>query len=223
MACEHHDIGDFARKRDARGPNAERNTLDLTDLHFRARGKRGVTLCMGRSAPGDFLKSKPFVRSPDRLIQSPRSLELKQYLCLIGTMLAVSATPALASDVRPLAPTAPAAAERSADHHVVIGAGPAGSRPAARSVRGPQARSQAADDGRPECSQRSMLGLLREGCQSHTPIPSAKCARPTASNASIVQSSLMGAARFGPPPTGPRRFHDANLGGTGNSSLEQVG
>ena len=44
---------------------------------------------------------------------------MKRYLCLIGAMLAAAATPALASEARPSAPTAPVAAQRTADHQVM--------------------------------------------------------------------------------------------------------
>ena len=44
---------------------------------------------------------------------------MKRYLCLIGAMLAAAATPALASEARPSAPTAPAAAQRTADHQAM--------------------------------------------------------------------------------------------------------
>ena len=40
---------------------------------------------------------------------------MKRYLCLIGAMLAAAANPALASEASPLAPTSPAAAQRTAD------------------------------------------------------------------------------------------------------------
>ena len=40
MAYEHDEIGDFASERDAQDW-AERNNIDPSDLHFRARGKRG--------------------------------------------------------------------------------------------------------------------------------------------------------------------------------------
>jgi hypothetical protein len=52
MAYEHDEIGDFASERDAQDW-AERNNIDPSDLHFRARGKRGVTLSVRRSALGD--------------------------------------------------------------------------------------------------------------------------------------------------------------------------
>lgn len=44
---------------------------------------------------------------------------MKRYLCLIGAMLAAAATPALASEARPSAPTAHVAAQRTTDHQVM--------------------------------------------------------------------------------------------------------
>ena len=44
--------GDFANERDAQDW-AERNNLDVRDLHYRSRGSRGVTLSVRRSALGD--------------------------------------------------------------------------------------------------------------------------------------------------------------------------
>lgn len=44
---------------------------------------------------------------------------MKRYLCLIGAMLAAAATPALASEASPSAPTTPAAAQRTADHQAM--------------------------------------------------------------------------------------------------------
>ena len=52
MAYEHEEIGDFASEREAQDW-AERNNIDPQDLHFRARGRRGVTLSVRRSALGD--------------------------------------------------------------------------------------------------------------------------------------------------------------------------
>ena len=52
MAYDHEEIGDFASERDAHDW-AERNSIDPRYLHFRARGKRGVTLSVRRSALGD--------------------------------------------------------------------------------------------------------------------------------------------------------------------------
>ncbi len=44
---------------------------------------------------------------------------MKRYLCLIGAMLAAAATPALASEARPSAPTAPVSAQRTDDHQMM--------------------------------------------------------------------------------------------------------
>lgn len=52
MSYDHQEIGDFASEADARDW-AERNGLDLRDLHLRARGERSVTLSVRRSALGD--------------------------------------------------------------------------------------------------------------------------------------------------------------------------
>ncbi|MBC2652432.1 MULTISPECIES: hypothetical protein [Novosphingobium] len=52
MAYEHEEVGDFPSERDAQ-EWAERNNIDPQDLHFRARGRRGVTLSVRRSALGD--------------------------------------------------------------------------------------------------------------------------------------------------------------------------
>ena len=52
MAYEHEEVGDFASERDAQDW-AERNNIDPQDLHFRARGRRGVTLSVRRSTLGD--------------------------------------------------------------------------------------------------------------------------------------------------------------------------
>jgi len=52
MSYDHTEIGDFGSEKDALDW-AERNNLDLRDLHFRNRGKRGVTLSVRRSALGD--------------------------------------------------------------------------------------------------------------------------------------------------------------------------
>ena len=52
MAYEHEEVGDFPSERDAQ-EWAERWQIDPQDLHFRARGRRGVTLSVRRSALGD--------------------------------------------------------------------------------------------------------------------------------------------------------------------------
>lgn len=52
MSHDHQEIGDFANERDAQDW-AERNNIDVHDLHFRSRGRRGVTLSVRRSALGD--------------------------------------------------------------------------------------------------------------------------------------------------------------------------
>ena len=52
MSFDHTEIGDFASERDAQDW-AERNNLDLRNLHIRNRGGRGVTLSVRRSALGD--------------------------------------------------------------------------------------------------------------------------------------------------------------------------
>jgi len=52
MSYDHQEIGDFASEADARDW-AERNGLELRDLHLRARGERSVTLSVRRSALGD--------------------------------------------------------------------------------------------------------------------------------------------------------------------------
>ncbi len=44
---------------------------------------------------------------------------MKRYLCLIAAMLAAAATPALAAEASPSAPTTPAAAQRIADHQAM--------------------------------------------------------------------------------------------------------
>ena len=44
---------------------------------------------------------------------------MKRYLCLIGAMLAAAATPALASEASPSAPTEPAAVQRTADRQAM--------------------------------------------------------------------------------------------------------
>jgi septal ring-binding cell division protein DamX len=44
---------------------------------------------------------------------------MKRYFCLIGAMLAAAATPTLASEANPSAPTTPAAAQRTADHQAM--------------------------------------------------------------------------------------------------------
>ena len=52
MSYDHTELGDFASEKDAQDW-AERNNLDLRDLHFRSRGRAGVTLSVRRSALGD--------------------------------------------------------------------------------------------------------------------------------------------------------------------------
>ena len=52
MSFDHQEVGDFANERDAQDW-AERNNLDLRDLHIRSLGRRGVTLSVRRSALGD--------------------------------------------------------------------------------------------------------------------------------------------------------------------------
>ena len=52
MSYDHQEIGDFANERDAQDW-AERNNLDVRDLHDRSRGSRGVTLSVRRSSLGD--------------------------------------------------------------------------------------------------------------------------------------------------------------------------
>lgn len=52
MSFDHTEIGDFASEKDAQDW-AERNNIDLRDLHIRGRGRAGVTLSVRRSALGD--------------------------------------------------------------------------------------------------------------------------------------------------------------------------
>jgi hypothetical protein len=52
MSFDYDEAGDFASERDAR-EWADRNQIDARDLHFRNRGKSGVTLSVRRSALGD--------------------------------------------------------------------------------------------------------------------------------------------------------------------------
>lgn len=52
MSYDHQEIGDFGSEHDAK-EWAERNNLDLRDLHFRNRGGGAVTLSVNRSALGD--------------------------------------------------------------------------------------------------------------------------------------------------------------------------
>ncbi len=56
MSYDHQEIGDFANEKDAQDW-AERNNLDVRDLHYRSRGSRGVTLSVRRSALGDSASS----------------------------------------------------------------------------------------------------------------------------------------------------------------------
>ena len=58
MAYEHEEVGDFASERDAQDW-AERNNIDPQDLRCRARGRRGVTLNVRRSALGDSARGDP--------------------------------------------------------------------------------------------------------------------------------------------------------------------
>ena len=52
MSYDHQEIGDFANERDAQDW-AERNGIDVRDLHLRPVRGRGVTLSVRRSALGD--------------------------------------------------------------------------------------------------------------------------------------------------------------------------
>ena len=52
MSYDHQEIGDFANERDAQDW-AERNGIDVRDLHLRQVRGRGVTLSVRRSALGD--------------------------------------------------------------------------------------------------------------------------------------------------------------------------
>lgn len=52
MGYEFDEVGDFGNERDARDW-AERNDIDLRDLHLRDLGKRGIALSVRRSALGD--------------------------------------------------------------------------------------------------------------------------------------------------------------------------
>lgn len=52
MGYDFDETGNFASEHAAR-EWAERNAIDPADLHIRARGKRGVTLSVRRSALGD--------------------------------------------------------------------------------------------------------------------------------------------------------------------------
>ncbi len=56
MAFDFDEAGDFGSEHDAR-EWAERNNIDLADLHIRNRGDRGVTLSVRRSALGDSARS----------------------------------------------------------------------------------------------------------------------------------------------------------------------
>ena len=52
MGYEHEEIGDFGSEADAK-EWAEKNDIDLRDLHIRNRGGGSVTLSVRRSALGD--------------------------------------------------------------------------------------------------------------------------------------------------------------------------
>jgi hypothetical protein len=52
VSYDHQEIGDFANERDAQDW-AERNGIDVRDLHLRSVRGRGVTLSVRRSALGD--------------------------------------------------------------------------------------------------------------------------------------------------------------------------
>jgi hypothetical protein len=52
MSYDHQEIGDFAIEKDAQDW-AERQNIDVRDLHYRNRGSRGVALSVRRSALGD--------------------------------------------------------------------------------------------------------------------------------------------------------------------------
>lgn len=56
MAFDFDEAGDFGSEHDAR-EWAERNNIELADLHIRNRGDRGVTLSVRRSALGDSARS----------------------------------------------------------------------------------------------------------------------------------------------------------------------
>lgn len=52
MSFGYQEIGDFGSEHDAK-EWAERNNIDLRDLHFRNHGGGAVTLSVNRSALGD--------------------------------------------------------------------------------------------------------------------------------------------------------------------------
>jgi hypothetical protein len=56
MGFDFDEAGDFASEHAAR-EWAERNAIDAADLHVRARGERGVTLSVRRSALADIARS----------------------------------------------------------------------------------------------------------------------------------------------------------------------
>lgn len=56
MAYDYDEAGDFSSEHNAR-EWAERNNIDPSDLHFRNRGGRNVTLSVRRSALGDNARS----------------------------------------------------------------------------------------------------------------------------------------------------------------------
>ena len=57
MSYDHQEIGDFANERDAQDW-AERNGIDVRDLHLRSVRGRGVTLSVRRSVLVDFATSE---------------------------------------------------------------------------------------------------------------------------------------------------------------------
>lgn len=52
MSFDHQEIGDFGSEHDAK-EWAERNNIDVRDLHCRNRANGGVTVSVKRSALGD--------------------------------------------------------------------------------------------------------------------------------------------------------------------------
>ena len=56
MGFDYDEAGEFGSEQDAR-EWAERNAIELADLHIRYRGDRGVTLSVRRSALGDSARS----------------------------------------------------------------------------------------------------------------------------------------------------------------------
>jgi hypothetical protein len=97
MSYDHQEIGDFANERDAQDW-AERNGIDVRDLHLRAVARARRDPERAPVGARGFCNQRPLLWPPDRLFlktrRSPMKLKYLLFACLPSACPALAAAPA---------------------------------------------------------------------------------------------------------------------------------